>query len=365
MAPVQTWLDRWVQVERNVPRSTSRYPDDVDCPPGPGRPISAAGGDPAPGGDPATAAGGAPAAAGVFAGTGDRTSPAAPLAGFHHRTRRRRELGGLSLAELSALGGASEARAAGCLSIRDDLPAAEYLSVPFVRRAWRLVWLLDDGGGVHFEFGRSASPDDHDEPPGLQAISFDWRLARSLDMDPRTAQCNLRRLLQILLATGFLDERDPHGLSCRTYELLCHGQVGSFYKALLLRMFNRYPWGFHDGLPPLAFVQYNALFLTWMLIRAGDHGITPEELQHPLAVLAQQRSLPSDEINWSEDAQLVARALQERYLSRVGRMLGFCQEAPTSCASEPSPGKRYQATGLAGRVLQWQVQLHKNTAQNR
>lgn len=361
MAAVQTWLDRWVQVERNVPRSTSRYPDDVDCPPGPGpgRIASAVGEGPAAGGDPqargAPIAGEAPSAAGVFAGTEDRAFPAAPLAGFHHRTRRRRELGGLSLVELSALGGASEARAAGCLSIRDDLPAGEYLSVPFVRRAWRLVWLLDDGGGVHFEFGRSASPDDHDQPPVLQAISFDWRLARSLDMDPRTAQCNLRRLLQILLGTGFLDERDPHGLSSRAYELLRHGQVGAFYKALLLRMFNRYPWGFHDGLPPLAFVQYNALFLTWLLVRAGEYGITPGELQQPLAILAQQRALPSDEINWSTDAQLVTRTVQERYLSRVGRILGLCQEAPASSAGEPSTEKRYQATGLAGRVLQWQL----------
>jgi hypothetical protein len=347
MATVYTWLDRWVQEERNVPRSASRYPDDVDYPPGFEPPVSC--------GD--TAVVGAPVGSGSLPAASsargvDSTAQSAALGEFRQRTRGRRELLGLSLADLSALGGASEERSAGCLSIRDDLPPADYLSVPFVRRAWRLLWLLDDGGGVHFDFCRSSSPEDCDTPPVLQAITFDWRLARSLDMDPRTAHFNLRRLLQILMATGFLDDRDDHGLSPRSYDLIRQGRVGPFYKALMLRLFNRYPWGVHDGLPPLSFVQYNAFFLTWMVTRVHDHPVTAEELQQPLSALAHRLALRSDDINWSDDAHLVARSVQERFLSRIGRMLGLCRRSP---GDGIGMGGSYTASSLVERVLRWQL----------
>ncbi|MEX2445114.1 MAG: hypothetical protein WD492_16040 [Alkalispirochaeta sp.] len=350
MATVQTWLDRWVKDERNVPRSTSRYPDDVDRRPGPESPNSE---------DRGAAATGEGSGAGISAAGGDSPPWFAALSSFRHRTRGRREFHGLSLADLQALGGASEERSAGCLSIREDLPSADYLAVPFVRRAWRLLWLLDDGGGVRFEFGRSPTEDDATSPPALQAITFDWRLARCLDMDPRTAHVNLRRLLQILMATEFLDERDEHGLSARSYDLIRHGRVGAFYKALLLRLFNRYPWGLHDGLPPLTFIQYNALFMSWVLTRAGERGITPEELQRPLAVMAGHLVLDSDEISWSEDAHLVARSVEERFLRRLARMLGLCEVASergeSRDAADSGGSARYRATPFAARVLRWHV----------
>lgn len=329
MTTEQTWLDRWVVDERNVPRRTSRFPDDVARPWSPEDPNSAASD---------VRSGGARAG-------GDRQTAAERVRGgsfsaFRYRTRRRREFHGLSLAELHALGGASEENAAGCLAIRDDLPAAEYLAVPFVRRAWRLLWLLDDGAGVQFEFGPASA---------LQAITFDWRLTRCLDMDPSTAHYNLRRLLQILIATEFLDENDSHGLSPRSYELIRAGRVGAFYKALLLRLCNRYPWGVHDGLPPLRFVQYNALFMTWLLTHTDDHPIDAGQIQQPLAALAERLALDTNDITWSDDPHLVERSVQERFLKRVGRMLGLCAAVPEREASG-----LYRATPLAGRVLQWQ-----------
>ncbi|MFW5828558.1 MAG: hypothetical protein ACOCU4_10715 [Alkalispirochaeta sp.] len=327
MATVQTWLDRWVEDERSVPRRTSRFPDDVARLWGVERPNSAPGDG---------SAAGEPGSGPVGAERVDR----AALAGFRRRTRRRREFLGLSLQDLSALGGASEEESAGCLSIRDDLPSAEYLTVPFVRRAWRVLWLLDDGGGVHFEFGPASA---------LQAITFDWRLTRCLDMDPRTAHYNLKRLLQILSTTGFLDENDSHGLSSRSYELIRAGRVGAFYKALLLRLCNRYPWEVHDGLPPLRFVQYNALFMAWLLTHAEDRSIQAGQIQRFLSALARSLQLESDDVTWSDDDHLVERAVQERFLKRVGRMLGLCD----ACLAPDGLGW-YRATPFAGRVLRWQ-----------
>lgn len=324
MATVQTWLDRWVEDERSVPRRTSRFPDDVPRLWGVERPFSEGGGG--------VTAGGAASCGGT-------------LARFRRHTRPRRELYGASLADVQALGGASEEGSAGCLSIRDNLPSAEYLAVPFVRRAWRLLWLLDDGGGVQFEF----APSGHlraSGPPELRAITFDWRLTRCLDMDPRTAHFNLRRLLQMLISTGFLDETDSHGLSLRSYELIRGGNVGAFYKALFLRLCNRYPWGIHDDLPPLQFVQYNALFMMWVLTRAVDQPISAAHIEQSLSALARRLALESDDITWSADSRLMTQTVQERFLQRVARMLGLCLAAPQA------PG--YRPTPFAGRVLRWQ-----------
>jgi hypothetical protein len=356
MHTFKTWVDQWIDEERSRDAAggdgdadgtsgcRQRYPDDPPIPSGGvcGRPIS------------------------------ELSEKAGGFAGFWYRTRRRPDLEGISLAAILALGGGWEEQAAGFLSIREDLPPAEYLEVPFVRRAWRLLWLLDDGDGVHFEVREPDPPGAVTSPgalppsgvlpppgsvaalPRVRAISVDWSVLRALDMSPRTAQYNFHALMQILEGAGFLESTGSNGLSQRTQELLRDGSVGSFYKALLLRFYNRFPWETADSLGPMTALQYHGLYLTWLLTRRDGGTWTPRTLQRRLSSLARILKTPADGTTWSTDETMIARAIRDRFLRSAGRTLGLVELVPESGASTSDIDQAYRATPFASRVLRWQ-----------
>ena len=289
------------------------------------------------------------------------------FAGFWLPTRRRPELGGLSLASVHALAGTRERSFSGYLKIRDDLPAADYLAVPFVRRAWRLLWAIDDGGGVQVSGGY---------------ISFDWKIVRVLGLDPRVAQVNLRLMIQVLVSCGFLTSEDHHGLSSRSRELIRAGRVAGFYKALVVRLLNRGEWRFLDALPPLGLVQHLSLVLLYAVVHASQPpGLTARELARMVATYAAVTEAPRSPEWWLDSEELVAQVIADRFLGRVGRMLGLVERvgaservsiagvgrfgtagttvaehavAGPSAAGPSAADLRYGASPLCRRVLRWQ-----------
>lgn len=344
MHTFKTWVDQWIDEERSRDAAggdgdadgTSgcrhRYPDDPPIPSG-----------------------------GVCARPGRELSEnAGGFAEFWYRTRRRPDLEGISLAAIFALGGGCEEQSAGFLSIRDDLTPAEYLAIPFVRRAWRLLWLLDDGEGVHLEVREPDPPRALPRQgcvavlPRVRAISVDWSVLRALDMNPRTAQYNFHALMRVLEGAGFLDSAGTNGLSARTMDLIRDGSVGSFYKALLLRVFNRLPWDTVDALGPITAIQFHGLYLTWLLTRENGGTWTARSLQRRLSSLAYILRMPSDGTSWSSDETMIARAIRDRFLRSAGRTLGLVELVPGADAVAGDIDQAYRGTSFASRVLCWQ-----------
>lgn len=335
--------------------------------------------------------------------------------------QKRESLGGLSLSSIYALLGGQEARFSGCLALRTDLEAAAYLEVPFVRRAWRLLRLLDDTDGRH---GRAVAeeaartdevagteeaagtgeavatgelvatgeavatdeatdvaavrvtgtrfPDDaggdivsslshrrreQNERSGA-TIPISWAATREIGMDPSTSRINLGILMTVLIAAGFLDPTRKGGLTPRATHLVRFGTIGEFYKALVIRVFNRVPWIFDDGLPGLSAIQYHGLFLTYIV--CGSSGRTAMQLAELLrSIVAEVPGAPEalgpsgvaatgtiqDGSYWINDLSVVSAAIHARFLTRVGRMLGIV---------ESDDARRFRGTCFARRVFRWQ-----------
>ena len=288
------------------------------------------------------------------------------FASFWFRTRKHAEFRGLSVAAVEALSGARERRTAGYVVVRRDLPPERYLEVPFVRRAWRLLWLLDDGGGIRFNNRAGLGDGDahpnafshfnshtHTRNTAIASVSFDWSLARSLEMNPGSAQWELHLLISTLHRCGFLDVYDPRGLAQRSRDLIRTGSVGRFYKALFFRLFNRFPWGDTDGMPDLLLVQYAALYLTWIVTHATAEGCSAQDLQRALHAVARHLHIPADGSDWIAAPAVTSRVIRDRFLARVASMLGLVELSPSE---ERRPVVQpYRATSFARSVLRWQM----------
>lgn len=360
MYDFNAWLDQWVRDRRHQDRAAdggeSRFPDDPEEPPG-----QAVNPTPRPPGPPpVTSSGGGDVVREVpFSGGG--------FAGFWWRCRSRPDLHNLSVAALRGLLGAREARFAGFLGIRDDLPPDHYLEIPFVRRCWRLLRALEghERGEVPATApvaGRSSS---RGERSG-DVLTFSWELSRTLDMNPATAHVNMRALLHHFLDAGFLELVDTDAptrfLSDRARALAAAGSPGPFFKALCIRSFNRCGWNRDDALPPLVSVQLNGLFLLYALHATfrdsgGTAGATAMDLAVKIGEINRVIRSEEDPRFWVRDDRLLARVIHFRLLSRIGRMLGLIEPLVTPGVEQPSAlwDQPFRPTRFAERVLQWNL----------
>lgn len=296
------------------------------------------------------------------------------FAGFWLRHRPHPELDNLSLSTVRCLLGAREARFSGFLSIREDLPGDRYLELPFVRRCWRLLWILDEY--QHGDYcGEPLLVGSRREHRGINSgMRFTWALTRELDMNPETAQVNMRAMVQFLVEAGLIETHNDCLLSERARGLVAGGSPGSFYKALCLRAFNRCMWDRADGLPPLISIQLNGLYLLYALharfrdsaIRDGLNGCSRSvSSSESLGTSAMDLARRIDSINrilrfdpepsyWVKDVRVVARAIHFRLLSRLGRILGLIEPVADLNESSPRPEERfYRPTHFAERVMLW------------
>jgi len=350
MFTFQTWLDGWV--------ATHRFPDD------PRRHDSMR--------DRTAVEGGEPRDAGHR--VSDRPGTVASFRSFWTYYRCRAELAGLPLAAVRALLGAREERFSGYLRIRDDLDPSCYLDVPFVRRAWYLLRMLDDRergresgepGADYAGGGRPGAPGVGSRDPNLSVsestgsscsgsgAAISWAMTRALGMDAASARVNISALLTLLVGCGYIDPTVPTGLAPRAIALVRGGSVGEFYKSLCIRVFNRAPWIFDDGLPPLVAIQLNGLFLLHTLGAEGS-GRSACDLAGTLAMLARILALPSDPENWVSDRQVVAAAIHSRMFARVGRILGLIESVPSPREHVTLPIRQlYRTTDLCRRAFRW------------
>lgn len=285
------------------------------------------------------------------------------FAGFWLRHRPHPELDNLSLSTVRCLLGAREARFSGFLSIREDLPGDRYLELPFVRRCWRLLWILDEYQRGDY-CGEPLLVGSRREHYGFgSGVRFSWALTRELDMNPETAQVNMRAMVQFLVEAGLIEVRNNCLLSERARGLVAAGSPGSFYKALCLRAFNRCMWDRDDGLPALISVQLNGLYLLYALhARFQDSTVSSTDSRGTSAMDLARRI---DSINrilrfdpepsyWVKDVRVVARAIHFRLLSRLGRILGLIEPLADLNECSPRPEERmYRPTHFAERVMLW------------
>ncbi len=292
--------------------------------------------------------------------------------------RKRDEFSGLPLAAIRALHGACEERFTGFLQIRDDLEPASYLAVPFVYRSWNLLRLLveehpdtdvDDRADAD-----SDAEDDRDAPGIFESmcvadhvppwagpnrtgccIPVSWSITRALGLEEASARVNLGVLITVLLACGFIDPGRPGGVTRRSHCLVKYGSVGEFYRALAVRMFNRVPWVFDDGMPPLTVIQLNGLFLLYCLV-ARDSGGSAYDLACSLDTLCRVLDVTADPRFWIEDKRLIAAAIHSRFLARVGRMLGLLEPGPVTAENTCDPIRQlYRPTRHCRRTFCWQM----------
>ncbi|TVR71909.1 MAG: hypothetical protein EA427_03715 [Spirochaetaceae bacterium] len=258
----------------------------------------------------------------------------------------------LSITGVRALLGAREERFAGILTIRDDLPPHRYLELPFVRRCWRLLWILD-------EYEQGDYQGEALIVPTGSGFSFSWSLVRDLDMNPESAQVNMRALLVFLIEAGFLDLRRDGFLSDRARALVAAGSPGAFYKALCIRTFNRCSWHREDGLPPFHSIQLNALYLLYVLhSRHGgvsrSEGTSAVVLAESITGLNRMLRIDPEPDLWTRDVQVMARAIQFRLLCRIGRILGLVEQIPDILGQTPrAEDTPYRPTPFMERVLLW------------
>lgn len=277
------------------------------------------------------------------------------FARFRRLTRPRRELAGLSLAAVRALAGADPVRAAGYLQVRDDLPASAYLGVPFVRRAWRLLQAVQADGGVFFTADPGGSPLPADAPRSLllSRVSFDWALARKVGMDPRRAAVNLKLLILVLHAAGFLTATTTARTAATTGRSITGGSgpvrcsaeaeaalnadaVGVFYRTLFFRFFSVVPWNLLDDLPPVAMLQRYGLVLLRALVRPAGGSGEPGAVLAPVVCIVSRRRTSSDwcesagrpdGTEWLDDEPVLRDLVAARFLRGVCRMLGLAAPA--------------------------------------
>ncbi len=259
--------------------------------------------------------------------------------------------------------GAREQHFSGMLTIRDDLPASRYLAIPFVRRCWRLLWILDEH--EHGDYSGepvlvTAGVDSRGECAG---ICFSWSLVRELDMNPECAQVNMRALLFLLLEAGFLQPRQDRFLSERARELVSAGSPGAFYKSLCIRTFNRCIWDRVDGLPPLVGIQMNALFLMFVLharyVRDRS-GTSPDMLADRLIALHRRLGAQENPIFWICERTVLLRAILSRFLRRTGRLLDLVEPVSALDSGVNDTGVAddreallFRPSDFAERVLLW------------
>lgn len=182
-------------------------------------------------------------------------------------------------------------------------------------------------------------------------LSLSWEITNAIGMNPATARVNLSVLISVLTAGGFIDSSRPAVLTPRGHALVRHGSVGEFYKALVIRLFGRVPWSFDDGLPSLSFIQLHGLFLTYLVMTAATEGSNSRELAAALSELVYELpgTPPTDPRFWAGDPTVIATAIESRFLTRVGRMLGLVEEF------EAPEGNRFRASPFARRVFRWQL----------
>lgn len=278
---------------------------------------------------------------------------------MYHRSHP--ELQNISLAVARALLGAREERFSGYLTIREDLPSDWYLELPFVRRCWRLLWILDeqehgdsDDRKVLVTCDAGTTADNR-----YAGLSFAWSLIRELDMSPESARVNMRAMLFFLIEAGMLVLRPGRVLSERARGLIAAGSPGSFYKALLVRTFNRCIWDREDGLPPLVSIQLNGLYLLYIVharFREPEDtvGTSARYLAERITALNRVLRVVPDPSYWIRDEHVLAHAIHHRFLTRIGRILGLIEPIPDLEGQSASPVDRvYRTTPFAERILLW------------
>ncbi|MFP4152846.1 MAG: hypothetical protein ACLFSV_08355 [Alkalispirochaeta sp.] len=307
---------------------------------------------------------------------GSRIGPVASFRSFWTCYRCRAELAGLPLAAVRALLGAREERFSGYLRIRDDLDPSCYLDVPFVRRSWYLLRMLDDAvrngevGKQGDEYvgaggaGAGCIGTDLEDPNQFDAEgsgsacrgsgpAISWAMTRALGMDAASARVNISVLLTLLVGCGYIDPTVPIGLTSRAIALVRGGSVGEFYKSLCIRVFNRAPWVFDDGLPPLVAIQLNGLFLLHTL-GTEESGRSAFDLAGTLETLSRILALSSDPDSWVPNRQVIATAIHSRMLARVGRILGLIEASPVSAGGVTLPIRQlYRTTDLCRLAFRW------------
>lgn len=319
MSTFKTWVDHWVETYNESPVGRThavtapRFPDDSRQ----RNPVAL-----------------------QYAAEGDGAHRS--FAHFWHRHRERPELGGQSLAMLHSLTGAEERTFRGYLVIRSDLEDAEYLAVPEVRLAWRFLTALGEaleaGDRVLTGTDRGAS----------------WSVLRRLDLDFATIELTSRDLFERLYATDMIDPHSEQLLTPRARHLVTDGSLGEFYRAFVIRSINRCPWRMHDGLAEASLVQIHALFLLYLIHRAGD-GLSAQELVERLAGIARVLSIRRCPAYLPPEKSAAAAVVLQRFLGGFGRRFGLLKPA-----QDPIPGSdpfavSYVETAFAARVLHWQT----------
>lgn len=262
------------------------------------------------------------------------------------------ELQNLSISSVRALLGAREEHFSGMLTIREDLPSQWYLEVPFLRRCWRLVWILDE-----YEQG------DHAGEPLLtrtdQGFSFSRDLLKDLDMSPESARINMLVLIRFLVEAGMLQLRRTGFLSDRARALVAAGSPGAFYKSLCIRTFNRCSWGRDDNLPPFHSIQLNGLFLLFVMHsrcrgESGRRDTSALVLAEKICALNSLLGIAPGPDVWIRDQQGMASVIHFRLLARIGRILGLVEQVPDLAGQLPGPEDTpYRPTLFMERVLLW------------
>jgi hypothetical protein len=166
---------------------------------------------------------------------------------------------------------------------------------------------------------------------------------------------NISALLTLLVGCGYIDPTRPAGLAPRAIALVRGGSIGEFYKSLSIRIFNRAPWVFDDGLPPLIAIQLNGLFLLYTL-GTDAAGRSACDLAVSLATLARILALPGDPESWVPDRQVIATAIHSRMFARVGRILGLIEVTPAPTERVTLPIRQlYRTTDLCRSAFRWDV----------